>query len=333
MSNPLLKIQNLSKKYSNTIGFSAWKKEEKYALKNVSLAIKKGEVFALVGESGSGKTTLGKCILKFTQPDTGSIFFDGNDFTQLNEKNTRPFRNKLQMIFQNPQQALNPKQTVGSCILEVLKTHENNSKKKNYERLLELLQLVHLNENFILKYPFELSGGQQQRLVIARALATKPIFIVADEPTSCLDAIIKIQIIDLFKELQKKFNLTILFISHDLAIVSKIANRIGVMYKGELVEQAPQKDLYNSPSHPYTQLLLSSARIEGFRQNRFTPLQPMFEENNGCNFSDRCPMKQQICFSTIPELKEINPGHQVRCHGAFKKCKKKSTGLVQMMDV
>jgi oligopeptide/dipeptide ABC transporter ATP-binding protein len=333
MFRPIIQIRKLSKIFCNTSGLSSWKKEEKHALKNVSVSIYKGEVFALVGESGSGKTTLGKCILKFIQPDSGQIIFDGVNLTQLKERNLKSVRKKIQMIFQNPQQALNPKQTVSSCILEVLKTHEKMSKDNTQKRLLELLTLVQLDESIILKYPFELSGGQQQRLVIARALSTRPNIIIADEPTSSLDAIIKLQIIDLFKKLQKNLNLTILFISHDLAIVSKIANRIGVMYKGEIVEQASKKDLLNNPFHPYTQLLLNSVKIEGLQTNNFNNQVTLKNNSKGCSFVDRCPKKQKLCFTTIPRLEELNSGHKVRCHFATHKTQKSLSEFSQLVGV
>lgn len=332
MENSLVRIQNLSQKYIYSSVVSPRRKDEKVILNDISLTICKGEVFALVGESGSGKTTLGKCILKFIQPDSGNIYFENINITHLREKNFKPYRKKMQMIFQNPLQALNQKQTVGSCILEVIKRHEKNQ-NKNYERLLELLRLVHLDENSILKYPFELSGGQQQRLVIARALTTRPSFIVADEPTSSLDAVIKLQIIELFKELQHNLKMTILFISHDLAVVSKIANRIGVMYKGEMVELAPQEVLYNFPSHPYTKLLLKSIKIEKFLQSSFVQQQKTFPDTQGCKFLSRCPIKNKICYSITPELKNINELHQVRCHFISSNNQKEKFAVTKTMGI
>lgn len=254
-----LRIKNLSKRYITKSFFPPQKEKIRFALSNVSVDIIEGEVFALVGESGSGKTTFGKSLLKLI-PAGGSVFYKNIDIMQLSEHEFRPYRPKFQMIFQNSDLALNPKQTVAAAISEVFRVHKKVSAAGCSEKVLSLLDLVNLEENIFNRYPYELSGGQQQRVMIARVLAANPEFIVADEPTSSLDAINKGQIISLLKDLKDKFGLTILLISHDLSMVTKIADRIGVMYQGELVEVASAMELYNSPVHPYSELLIHSSK-------------------------------------------------------------------------
>jgi ABC-type glutathione transport system ATPase component len=255
-----IKIKNLNKQYAISNGFL---KREKMcaAVKNFTLDIFKNEIVGLVGESGSGKTTLGKCLLRLIEPDAGQILLKDTDLMRLSQKELREVRPMLQMIFQNPTLALNPRQTVAACLAEAIRAGKHTASKKVRPRIIELLSLVGLDEQLLTRLPAELSGGQQQRVVIARALAPSPQFLVADEPTSSLDAALKQQIIVLLKKLQKQLNLSILFISHDLAVVSQIAQRIGVMYRGELIELATRDELLQHPRQEYTRLLLDSAGL------------------------------------------------------------------------
>lgn len=255
----LLRVENLTKRFAarhSIFGGGC----SRTVVEEVSLEIRAGECLALVGETGSGKSTLGKCLVRLLRADAGSIVYDGRDLCRLSEKEFRPLRQKFQMIFQNPAQALNPRQSVADCLAEVMKVHRRCSNGELPHRVNELLVLVGLNESFAGRLPHELSGGQRQRVAIARSLAAEPVFVVADEPTSSLDAAIKRQILDLLQDLRQRLGLTVLLISHDLAAVGSIADRIAVMQHGRLVEVAPTESLLRAPSHPYTRLLLESAR-------------------------------------------------------------------------
>ncbi len=256
-----LKIINISKQYQNSQLIWYQKKDNQFAIKNLSIDIIKNEIFALVGESGCGKTTLGRCLLHLTKPNQGQVIYNGIDLMKLKEREFRRYRPKLQMIFQNPDQALNPKQTIGVCLAEPIKTHWQISPSDLESRIIKLLRMVGLNKNSISRFPHELSGGQQQRVVIARALSTNPSFLIADEPTSSLDAVHKWHITNLLKNLQQQLGLTMLFISHDFKIVARLADRIGVMFQGELVEVGSREKILKSPSHPYVKLLLRSSKL------------------------------------------------------------------------
>ena len=256
-----LKIRNLSKKYQGNYSLFRKNNLDKHALINFSLDLYKNEIFALVGESGSGKTTLGQCVLQLMRPNEGQIIYQDIDLLQMKERQFRQYRPKFQMIFQHPEQALNPRQTVGSCLVEPLQIHSQLSGDSLWDQVIKLLDKVGLNEQLIPRFPYELSGGQQQRVVIARALSTNPSFLIADEPTSSLDAVHKRKIIALIKNLQQQLGLTMLLISHDLRAVSHIADRIGVMYRGELIEYGSKERILKNPVKPYTKLLLESIKI------------------------------------------------------------------------
>ncbi len=292
------------------------------AVDDVSFYIRKGETLGLVRESGCGKSTVARTIIRLLEPIDGQIIFDGIDITKLPSRDLRRIRKDMQIIFQDPYSSLNPRMTVSEIIGEPLKVHGivKNSKEKE-KRVQELLELVGLAPYHATRYPHEFSGGQRQRIGIARALALNPKFIVADEPTSALDVSIRSQIINLMQDLQKEFELTYLFISHDLAVIRHICDRIAVMYLGKIVEIANNDDLYNSPLHPYTQALLSAIPIPdpeiAEKRKRIvltgdvpSPVNPP----SGCRFHPRCPNVMDICSKEEPKLREIKPGHFVACY-------------------
>ena len=290
------------------------------AVDGVSLAILKGETLGLVGESGCGKSTLGYTLLQLERLTEGEIYFEGQELTRLSKKDLRPYRRRMQIIFQDPQAALSPRMTVGDLIGEPLKVHGIVSKDEMDDRVVNLLKTVGLNPYFKNRYPHEFSGGQQQRIVIARALALEPDFIVCDEPISALDVSIQAQILNLLEQLQGQLGLTYLFISHDLRVVRHISDRVLVMYLGKIVEQAEKDELYENPLHPYAKALLSAVPapnptlakaksliiLEG---DVASPINPP----SGCRFRTRCPVAIASCADDEPPLREVKPGHWVAC--------------------
>lgn len=317
-----LQVRNLSKTYRFRSGHLGLKSQVKHILKNVSLELMEGETFALVGESGSGKTTLGKCMVRLISPTEGEILYRGQNLLQLSEKAFRPYRKKFQMIFQNPPGALNPRQTVGSCLNEALQVGGKMNVGERQDRIHELLTMVRLPEDTVVKYPYELSGGQQQRVLIARALALDPQFLVADEPTSNLDAVLKLQSLTLFQELKERFGLTLLLIAHDLLLVRNIADRIGVMVQGKIVEIGPVRQIYHQPEHPYTRTLLHFAglSINSAPTNLVAGRgnSNRLENHDCCTFTQRCSRRKEICHFVSPQMQEITAGHFVACHSLQK---------------
>ncbi len=257
---PFLKIRRLSKTYPNGAGRSGREAAMYRALHAVSLDIYPGEIFALVGESGSGKTTLARCLLRFVKVDAGAVIHRGQNLLELSEREFRPYRRQMQMIFQNPAQALNPRQRVRACLCEPLKVYEGRPQPQLEMRIRELLNLVGLESALLDRLPAQLSGGQRQRVAIARALAVQPAFLVADEPTASLDALHRKQLMELLLQLRQKLNLTILLITHDLAMAFALADRVGVMHKGQIVEIGPARALQDAPKHAYSRQLLEAAR-------------------------------------------------------------------------
>jgi oligopeptide/dipeptide ABC transporter ATP-binding protein len=295
------------------------KKEAIKAVDNVSFYIKRNEILGLVGESGCGKTTCGKLILRIINPTSGSIYFDGNDISHLKQKEMEVYRKKMMIIYQDPYGSLDPRMTIGNAIAEPMEVHKLVSTKEEKEnKIVELMEKVGLTPDQINRYPHEFSGGQRQRIGIARALATNPTFIVADEPVSALDVSIQAQIINLLKDLQKDFGLTLLFITHDLSVIKHTSDRIAVMYAGKLVELAPKQELFSFPLHPYTRALLSAIPIpDPERQAQYIPLTgevpSLIHPPPGCRFHPRCTEAKPECSKLEPELREIRKGHFVAC--------------------
>jgi peptide/nickel transport system ATP-binding protein len=294
------------------------------AVDDISLTISRGETVGLVGESGCGKSTVGRTILRLYKPTAGRIIFDGRDISTLNEQQLRPLRRRMQMVFQDPFASLNPRHSVGRIVGEPLRSHGLANRREATGRVRDLLQIVGLPPDAGGRYPHEFSGGQRQRIGLARALALNPDFVVADEPVSALDVSIQAQIINLFEQLQDEFDLTYLFIAHDLAVVRHISDRIAVMYLGWIVEVSPAAELYENPLHPYTISLLSAVPIpdpvvEKQRESILlagdlpSPANPPA----ACRFHTRCPFVQPTrCRDEIPPLRKLAAGHEVACHWA-----------------
>ena len=316
----LLRVENLTMHFPIYRGLLQRQVGAIRAVDGVSFDVQRGETLGLVGESGCGKSTTGRAILQLYKPTSGSVNFDGTDLIKLKGEPLRHMRRKMQMIFQDPYASLNPRMTVGEIIGEPLLVHNVVSEKEASERVKQLLELVKMNPSFTNRYPHEFSGGQRQRIGVARALALQPSFIVCDEPISALDVSIQAQVVNLLEELQDQFNLTYLFIAHDLSMVLHISDRVAVMYLGVIVELADRDELNELPLHPYTQALLSAVPVpdpivEATRERIIlkgdvpSPANPP----SGCRFRTRCPIAEGICAESRPDFREIKPGHFVAC--------------------
>ncbi len=317
----LLEVTGLEMYFPVTAGFLIQRKiADVKAVDGISFYIKHGETLGLVGESGCGKSTTGRAILQLHRPTAGSVVFEGRELTEVKGKELRAFRRKMQMIFQDPFSSLNPRMSVGAIVGEPMVIHKLYKGKERRERIEYIMNAVGLNPYFAGRYPHEFSGGQRQRIGIARALAVEPDFLVADEPVSALDVSIQAQIINLMEDLQQTFDLTYLFIAHDLAVVRHISDRVVVMYLGKMMELAESLELYRNPLHPYTKALLSAVpitdpEVERSRERIIltgdvpSPMRPP----PGCVFSTRCPIVIADCSEAVPEWREIEPNHWVAC--------------------
>lgn len=315
----LLEVKGLKKYFPIKGGFFGKTVNHLKAVNDISFSIKRGETLGIAGESGCGKSTAGRAILRLHEPTDGKIYFEDQEITLLDKEDLRKKRIEMQLIYQDPYSSLNPRMTVGDIIGEPFEVYEKMSSKDKMDKVKELLNMVGLSPYHVRRYPHEFSGGQRQRIGIARAIALKPKFIVADEAVSALDVSIQAQVINLFEELQEKLNLTYMFISHDLSVVKHISDRIGVMYLGKIVELADSEELFSHALHPYTKALLSAVPIANPRRlmDRVilqgdvpSPVNPP----SGCVFHTRCSFCMDICKDIVPEFKDAGNGHYLACH-------------------
>lgn len=319
MAEVLLKVDKLKKYFPITGGMLGKQTGSVKAVDDISFWVNKGETLGLVGESGCGKSTTGRMLMRLTDPTEGQVIFEGKDLVTLSDGEMRKTRKDMQMVFQDPFASLNPRHTVEKILEEPLIVHGIGSKKERKQMVKEMLEVVGLSSYHAKRYPHQFSGGQRQRIGIARALMTRPKLIIADEPVSALDVSIQSQVLNLLEDLQKEFQLTYIFIAHDLGVVKHISDRVGVMYLGRLVEITDADKLYEKPLHPYTKALLDAVPIPDpdVKRNRElltgdipSPANPP----KGCAFHTRCKECMEICKSDRPELKEIEPGHFAACH-------------------
>jgi oligopeptide transport system ATP-binding protein len=319
---PLVEVKNLKKYFPITRGVVFQRRiGDIKAVDDVDFTIYKGETLGLVGESGSGKTTVGRTLLRLHEPSAGEIKFDGQDLLALDDDELRAIRQRMQMIFQDPYASLNPRMTIGAIVGEPLEVHHGLKGDERSDEIKKLLELVGINPGLVNRYPHEFSGGQRQRIGVARALSLHPDLIVCDEPIASLDVSIQAQVVNLLKELQDDFQLTYLFIAHDLSMVRHISDRMVVMYLGKFMELASGIEISTKPLHPYTQALMSAVPVpdpvvEEQRQRIIldgdipSPANPP----TGCNFNTRCPVAIEICFQDDPEFREVEPDHFAACH-------------------
>lgn len=314
----ILEVKNLKKHFPIKKGFFRKEVNSVKAVDGVSFNLKKGETLGLVGESGCGKSTLGRTLIRLYEPTEGSIYFKGQDFCKVSGSELRKLRRNIQMIFQDPYASLDPRMTVGQILTQPMKIHNLHQANERLDRAKELLEIVGLRASHINRYPHEFSGGQRQRISIARAISLEPELIIADEPVSALDVSIQAQILNLLKDLQDKFKLTFIFISHDLKVIEHFCDRVSVMYLGRMVETATRNEIYEHPLHPYTQALFSSIPQVGTGKKKMektligevpSPLNPP----SGCHFHPRCPKILSQCSSERPELNEIRLNHEASC--------------------
>lgn len=317
---PMLQAAGLSKTFKLGSRFRSGGVQHLQALKDVSVEVQPGEILGLVGESGCGKSTLGRCLLRLYDIDDGRITFKDRDISRLSQRELRPLRADMQMVFQDPYSSLNPRRRVGDLIAEPLRVHGRHSERDVQARLRDLMELVNLSADFLTRFPHEFSGGQRQRIGIARAIALSPSLIVADEPVSALDVSVQAQIVNLFMDLQEKLGLTYVFIAHDLSVVRQIATRTAVMYLGGIVELGETDEVLHRPAHPYTAALISavpeadaSGQIKARTILKGEPPSPI-NPPPGCRFHTRCPIAQERCRVEVPRLMPVSDQRSVACH-------------------
>ncbi|WP_289141182.1 ABC transporter ATP-binding protein [uncultured Brevibacillus sp.] len=319
MTTPLLEVKGLQQHFPIKAGFLKRTTGHVKAVDGIDLTVYPGETLGIVGESGCGKSTTGRTILRLLEPTAGEVWFDGKDLAKLPKEEMRQMRKDLQMIFQDPYASLNPRMTIKQILLESLMVHNIGTKEERERTIEEIIQVVGLRKEHLNRHPHDFSGGQRQRIGIARALVVKPKLIIADEPVSALDVSIQSQVLNLLKDLKKEFNLTLMFISHDLSVVKHLCDRIAVMYLGRVVEIADKRMLFENPSHPYTRALLSAVPVAKPRQKRDrilltgdlpSPANPP----SGCTFHPRCPYATEMCKTQVPSLSDIGEGQLVSCH-------------------
>lgn len=314
----ILEVKNLKKYFPITGSLNNTVSQVK-AVNDVSFSLIRGETYGLVGESGCGKSTTGRTILRLLEPTEGEVIYDGQNINKLKGNDLRNIRRELQMVFQDPYSSLNPRKRIGTILEETLKIHKIGNKKERTEQVMNILNKVGFQREHYYRFPHEFSGGQRQRIGLARALIINPSIIICDEPVSALDVSIQSQVLNLLEDVQQEFNLTYLFISHDLGVVRHISDRIGVMYLGKLVEESPTDELYSNPLHPYTKALLSAIPVPNpfVKREKIkligeipSPVNPP----SGCVFHTRCPFAMDVCKQEEPALKTIVQEHKVACH-------------------
>lgn len=322
---PLLEVRNLKTYF--TISSGKLKGEKKYlkAVDDVSFHVNPGETLGIVGESGCGKSTTGNSIIRLVEPTSGEVLYEGKNIIEMSQKQFKPYKKNIQMIFQDPFSSLNPRMRVSDIIAEPLKTHKVCKGKQLEKRVNELMETVGLDPELASRFPHEFSGGQRQRIGIARAIALNPDLIICDEPVSALDVSIQAQILNLLNRLQKELGLTYIFIAHGIPAVKYVSDRIAVMYMGEIVEMADKEELFETTLHPYTDKLISAVPSTDPKNRTIVNEDAVADELNqeeteimGCKFSSRCPLAREHCRKVRPELRELKPGHFVKCHYPLK---------------
>jgi peptide/nickel transport system ATP-binding protein/oligopeptide transport system ATP-binding protein len=317
----LIEVRNLVKYFPVRGGVLRQVVDEVQAVDDVSFTIKQGEALGLVGESGCGKTTVGRTMLRLIDPTSGEVLFNAANIFEMNSQELKELRREMQIVFQDPFASLDPRLPIGESVAEGLRIHGVGSSQERYDRVIEALKQVGLEDYHAARYPHEFSGGQRQRIGIARALVLNPRFIVLDEPVSALDVSIQAEVLNILKDLQEKLSLTYLFVAHNLAVVEHISDRVAVMYLGKIVEVATREELFRNPLHPYTQALMSAIPMPNptLKRERIilkgdvpSPLNPP----SGCRFHPRCPFAADICAEEEPQLRELRSGHTAACHFA-----------------